>query len=102
MNIFTVEPQLPSWCGSKVTVDIGKAKIQPRIIIHLETLLKKAMQALLRVSPAGVKTTFSAGASLCWESCATPPLCVALVAAILLLPNPSFSSELISAGKIHF
>lgn len=40
--------------------------------------------------------------SLCQEGCATPLVCVTLMAAKLLLLNPSFSSELISAGKIHF
>lgn len=55
MNSFIVARMLPSRCSWKGTVHIGKAKIQPRRIICLEALFKKAMQFLLRVSPAGVK-----------------------------------------------
>lgn len=40
--------------------------------------------------------------SLCWEGCATPAVCVALMAAKLLLLKSFFSSKVISAGKIHF
>lgn len=72
MNSFTVTPQLPSWCSSKVTVEIGKAKIYPRIIIHLEAFSKKAMQILLGVSPAGVKTSWF---FQCWSQPVLGQLC---------------------------
>lgn len=94
-------PQLPSWCRSKGTVESGKAKIHPRIIIHLETLEKKRMQAVLGVSPAGLKTCRVLSVPVLGKLCCTVPLCCTYVRKLLLL-NPSFSSELIPAGKIHF
>lgn len=43
MNSFIVALPLPSQYSSKGIVKIGKAKIQPKIIIYPEALFKKAM-----------------------------------------------------------